>query len=743
MSHERPRGASRRAISMAAAKARPIRDGLLAAATLACGLCAGPVLADDADAVVDWINHPSIIVESNGHEYTGVKNSSHSIEGKIRVHVDAEVTGRVESWFAWPELYLSKSMFPGTGGHDFQDSGVSKNYNTPRPKEVNESFNFAIARQDYEDFVVVACNLHRDHLRDQNKTDGYIFGENRILKVFVSATIEAEMTGPDRLNPPPQEVSSDPSLNVVCERDLSKDPVALDPAPTPIKDSLLVALTAKTNRFTGECELQVSGTIVTQEPNVQIKFRYYSDKGQQSDLKTVTTDDSGFVNFLHIYPLAKGSKQSGKVQMIGASHAFMSNWADFAADCSAPPQDIKTVLPPKALHLEAIATADKVMYRGLVCPAKVKVWGIILGRGAVEGHVALAAAGKPEALEPYDIEDGQQVIVQGEHELTWEGLQSPQQNVKYAMYVTNKQGDVVDQMEATQNFVCREPQVSDAHQGAPGGVAGDVDLPKSTNLLVSELGKKTQNGYVCPAKGRVSAFVQSDAEGFSGTLAIFAGGSLRKEIAVDLPANHGTSYPYDYELPWNGSTIPSQHVVFAMKVLNKHGHQVASKEKIEGFDCTKIETTGVAQVGGGYATEPRDPLPSQQGRPVATGQLAVGPALAIMAPKGSVRSGQIRLTGGPANTTYELSFYRKSSGGYQLVKTAKLPKQMTGLTATFDLAALTGGRDWRLEVCPAKGGQGTCKTCDFRLPVVSARQQKTSPAPPPPFVLVSGGIPPQ
>jgi len=133
----------------------------------------------------------------------------------------------------------------------------------------------------------------------------------------------------------------------------------------------------------------------------------------------------------------------------------------------------------------------------------------------------------------------------------------------------------------------------------------------------------------------------------------------------------------------------------------------------------------------------------EQGRPVATGQLAVGPALAIMAPKGTVRSGQIRLTGGPANATYELTFYRKVYSSYQAVNIAGLPKQMTGLTASIDLAALDGSRQWRLEVCPVSGGQGTCKTSDFRLPVVSAVKQKTAPAQPTPFVIVPGVIPQQ
>jgi len=738
MSYERPRGAACCATFPRPAKAQTIRASLLAAGTAALLLSAAmPAQADSGRADVEWHNHPSIIVASDGSKYTEVLGSSHSVEGEIRVELDAEVTGRVLSYHAWPRLGIpGENVY--SSWHAFKDNGQSKSYSTPRPKSVNETFNFSIPRQDYAEFMVVACYLQADRMRSQGMNNSQVFSQNRIVDIFVGASVTYEMSGPDRVNPPPEEVQSDSSITLICQRDDSLDPTAV---PEIVSASLSIDV-VKTNAAQDKCELRLKGSIETKNPGTEVKFVYVDETGKASDVKTVQTRASKVRNFEHSFPLPKG-KKSGRIQIVGQSHAFLSNWADYTSICDGIADDVKTVLPPKAFHLEAIPMADTVMFRGLVCPAKVKIWGIIQGRGDWQGNGVLAVGNTPKAMEPYDISDGEQFIVQGEHGLSWEGLQSPQQNVKFSLYVTDKDGKELDQMQVTQNFVCREPQVSDAHQGAPGGVAGDVDLPKSTILLVSELGKKTQNGYVCPAKGRVSAFVQSDAEGFSGTLAIFAGGSLKKEIAVDLPANHGTSYPYDYELPWNGSTIPSQHVVFAMKVLNKHGHEVASKEKIEGFDCTKIETAGVAQVGGGYATEPRDPLPSQQGRPVATGQLAVGPALAIMAPKGSVRSGQIRLTGGPANTTYELSFYRKSSGGYQLVKTAKLPKQMTGLTATFDLAALTGGRDWRLEVCPAKGGQGTCKTSDFRLPVVSAVKQKTSPAQPTPFVIVPGVIPQQ
>jgi hypothetical protein len=733
MSYERPRGAACCAISPRPAKAQTVRASLLAAGTAALLLSAAmPALADSGRADVEWHNHPSIIVASDGSEYTQVLASSHSVEGQIRVELDAELTGRVLSYHAWPRLGIPGENFYASW-HAFKDNGQSKSYSTPRPRSVNETFNFSIPRQDYTEFMIVACNLQADRLRSQGMSNSQVFSQNRIVDIFVSSSLDYEMSGPDRLNPPPEEVQSDSYIKLICQRDDSLDP----PAQGPVAGAALLVQTAQVNKLTGACELRLQGTISSQDPNQQVKFRYVDAGGQQSDIKTETTDANGLANFTHSYPLAKGIK-SGRIQIVGQSNAFLSNWADFESDCSAPTQDIKTVLPPKAAGF-TFMVREEVEHRGLYCPSEVVAVGNLEGRGTASGAVSLFAGGLLKALKPYSLEDGEDFFIVGQHNLSW-GPTQAQQNAKFAMNVTNLSGEIVDSLEHTENFVCRQPQVSDAHQGAPGDLATEIPAPKSVNLLVSELGKKTKNGHVCPEKGRISAFVQSDAKGFTGTLAIFAGGSLQQEIDIDLPANHGTSFPYDYELPWNGSTIPSQTVIFSMKVWNQHRVEVASLEKTGDFDCTEIKTTGVAMPGGGLTTEQPGPQSSQQTRPATVGQLAVGPALAIMAPKGTVRRGEIRLTGGPANATYELTFYRKVYSSYQKVSGAGLPNQMTGLSASFELGALDGARQWRLEVCPVMGGQGSCKTSDFRVPVIGKTKQQ-APVQGTPFVIVPGAIP--
>src|SRR3546814_10146744 len=190
-------------------------------------------------------------------------------------------------------------------------------------------------------------------------------------------------------------------------------------------------------------------------------------------------------------------------------------------------------------------------------------------------------------------------------------------------------------------------------------------------------------------------------------------------------------------------TQAQQTVIFAMNVTNTAGAIVEQFEKTEHFACRAVQTSAVGQgAAGGVAGKPK-PTHSQQ---ATVGQLALtqGASLAIQAPKGVVRKGEIRLSGGAANGSYTLKFLRRNGGAYTAVNAAQLPKQMTGLTASFPLAALTGGRDWRIEVCPQKQGGTACKTSDFRLPGVvvggGGAAVKASAKPATPLIIVPGAV---
>jgi len=585
---------------------RAAPKGALAAGIIAAGLTlAGAASADNGSIGMQWLNAPPIKVESDGSKYTKVANAAAPIQGSMIVHVEAELSGKVKSWEAEPKLGLGDH-----GWDSFPASGASQSYGLPRPKTVHTAFPFAIPKADYAAFMVTACNYHADELRQQGLSNSQIFGQDREYKIAVWGGLEYETTGIAGSQPPPEVESWEiyPKVTLICEGDHEE----LDPAKPAITSVSLVV--KGSNSVEGSCELRLGGSIISKEPNVEAKFRYVDDSGKQSDVKTVTTNIGRIALFEHSYPVDAGTSKSGRIQVVGVSHAFMSTWVDYEVNCAVASQDKVSVLPPDAYHLEGIATADETMHKGFACPQKVKIYGILKGRGTASGAAALFAAGQLKTLKQYSIENGQTIIVEGEHDLNWSSVHAfgntvPHQNVKFAMNVTNAVAAIVDQIEATQQFSCRKVSTS--------GVAGDA--------------------------------------------------------------------------------------------------------------------------AGGLSTGTTQPLPSQQ---AGAGQLTLqqAPAVTIMAPRGLVRNGQIRLSGGAANATYDLTFYRKSGGGYVAYPSAQLPKQMTGLTAGFQLGALDGGRDWRIEVCPAGPAQGSCKTSNFRLPAIGAEQVQPAPGVATPMIIAPGTL---
>ncbi|WP_193371395.1 hypothetical protein [Pelagibius marinus] len=577
---------------LSAARCRQNRSYFAKAAVFAGALgavcTAWPALADTESADVVSTNVPTIIVENNGSEYTHVTNSSQSIIGEIQVKIDAEVTGRVKSFEAWPMLGPLKGTNLAKSWEHFKDSGYSKSYSVPRPKSVTESFNFEIKRQEYADLVVAVCNIHADKLRSQGKKNSEIFSKNRTVAFAVEGTVDAELTGPERVNPPPVAIGPLYTLSVTCKRDDALDPVA-----APQVEGAYMQAKAGPKDLRGTCELELNGSVITRDPNTEVRFVYVDDKGNVSDLKTVTTSGEANTTFKHKFPISAKHK-SGKIRMVGQSHPFFSNWATFESDCSEQVDDIKTVLPPKAVSVEAYATADNVVHDGRNCPAKAKVWGVLKGRGEASGFVIIRADGKLKVQEQFQAKDGKDIVVQGEHALSWEGNQTGKQSVDYRMDIVDAGGaKILETMEKSVNFECRKPQVTGAVQGGPGGL-----------------------------------------------------------------------------------------------------------------------TTGNQQWG-------QSPQAAQQNAQVAVGDLAIHPNLAILAPKGRTRRGQIRLSGAKPGDTYVLTFMRGvAPNQYQEEKSPQLPRRMTGSQASFPLAALAGSRRWLLYVCrkePAGQPNRFCAKSKFEI----------------------------
>lgn len=571
-----------------------LRKSALTVATLgALGLTSPPALADSSSVTVQWFSSPPIVVEADGNDYIGVVSPDSSIEGSLLVEIDAQTSGRVKSWTAKPKLGVlaSENQFD-VAWATFHQSDTSVAYSVPRPKSVSELAIFSIPSQHYAPFMVVGCNFHAEVLRAQGLGNEEIFAQDRQIKVAVHGGVEYETTGVPSINPVPPETvlwSSYPQITVTCQAAEDLSPFAPD-----ITSATLSAATQQTSNVSGACVLQLNGQLTSQEPNTQVKFRYIDDSGQQSDLRTVTTDGGGDVSFQHSYPLDLKQKTSGKVQMVGASHAFKSNWAEYQVDCEGPSDDLFGAAPPEATSL-ILAPEGEILHGAFVCPAQVTMIGKLEGRGAATGTASLVVEGALNAEKAYSLDHGEAFFIQGE-----------------------------------------------------------------------------------------------------------------------------------YELDWNEAGVYQQSLPFVLYATNTSGEQVSSLARDKIFACEPVKTGGVAQgASGGVTTGAEEPLPAQA--PTAGALVAQQPtAVAIMAPRGPVRSGDIRLSGGKPGAVYNLTFFRKDAGRYTAVKSLKLPKQMKGSSAAVPRAAFVGGHNWRLRVCPADGQDGkACSTSDFSLQPLGSGSGRT------------------
>ncbi|HMA14536.1 MAG: hypothetical protein ACM35H_13900 [Bacteroidota bacterium] len=469
-----------------------------AAALLASLAAATPALADDGDADITWLNTPVIVVEGNGTVYNKVVQPGQNLTGKIRVQLDAGVSGRVRSWEAWPTLRAGGGAWKAMKGTGMSHS---ESYDSPRPKTVDEEFDFSIPMAYYAETAIAACNDEAANLRAQGLNNAAIFGQHRAALFVVDVGLTYDMSGVAG-SESPQEVGASVERTVTCRGNPpAQTPVANDPQRTkPEVEQAVLLIHGKGSLHGVGCSVNLSGVIETNLPNTQVKFRYHSDDGRKSELKTVQTDLSGTVMFNHEYPLSSGGTTSGKIRMVGQHPDFTSAWNSYSVICGSPQGEASNDPTPPALKLDVSATKVEKMYKGFVCPAKVYAVGDIVSNDAMEGRAihVVAQQGVFEPQQQVDeskisLANGHHLVIGYEPELRWSNVKvvggALKQTLKFTFMVSrhNKAVATVHKMLVVS---CRKPQPSGAGQGAPGGKSTGKPEPthsqqQSTPLFIA------------------------------------------------------------------------------------------------------------------------------------------------------------------------------------------------------------------------------------------------------------------
>ncbi|WP_420348941.1 hypothetical protein [Pelagibius sp.] len=378
----------------------------------------------------------------------------------------------------------------------------------------------------------------------------------------------------------------------------------------------------------------------------------------------------------------------------------------------------------------SVRVGERKLYQGYMCPESVPLRASLRGQEDFDGRTTFIVRQQPSLFEAqsqvkefnFAITDGERLLFDFAPEVRWSNVPQngdapPKQTLDVTVQIV-RAGAVVDTTERSVEVNCTGVSIPN--------VGISFDPPKAINLqVVPTTDEVLYQGQICPASVEVmGAFLGQGVA--SGNALLGANGSFLTQESFSIDDGDVGTVRGEHTLNWVGVEGPfQQDVDVVLHLIDPLGTEVGRLAKTQTIECRKPQLANATRdradalsIGNPSVTHGQ-----QAGKPATPGngaaaQLALqaGPAFAVQAPKGQVREGRIQLSGGAANAKYDLRFYRGDKGGYRSVRSAQLPRQMTGRAARFSLRALSGGLDWRIEVCPAGSkSKAACKTSDFRI----------------------------
>lgn len=293
-----------------------------------------PAHADSGYIAVASINPTTIEILSNGDEYIGMTNPLASFTANVAVTLNAGVSGKIKKWKAWIKARRGSGFWV-----QFTDYAYSKSYPYgSRPKTVDTVVPISVTLGGMGAYLTAECNKYATGLISSGtKTKEEIFSQDAVLDVTIMGALSWEMSGIAGGNSIPGEVGTDKILKLVCKATPPSrvpPPVANDPTRNVPDVSQAFLTVMEVSTLNGACNLNLSGVIVTKDGNKQVKFRYKDAAGNQSDIKTVSTDHTKTVNFAHKYALAGTGNKQGKIRIAIVDDNFSSPWADYNVNCN-------------------------------------------------------------------------------------------------------------------------------------------------------------------------------------------------------------------------------------------------------------------------------------------------------------------------------------------------------------------------------------------------------------------------
>jgi len=461
------------------------------AAVIGLLVLAAPARADSYESTVTHVATTRIEVESNGSSYHRT-NPLANLVADVRVEVSTGAVGSVKSW----NVYLGLASEDGERMW-FQSFGKSKSYPWyDRPGSVDRTERLQVPETAWGAFVRTRCNALADKLRAQGKGNTAIFAQDRKFDLGVVSSMSADTAGAgsNGIFVGAKEWDDEGKVEVVCK----KWPGAAIPQAS---DSLANVPAEVVNKglsiyeqygVTGVCKIRLDGWITTDKKNATVSFRYKNQQGKQSQVWTVNTGGSKTATFSHWYDIANTEwAETGFVRIVGVSHNFRSDWAEYTMECTeGGPQTLATNLPP-TVTLKAVPQG-KVMVHGRICPETVKLVAVLEGRGNVSGQMVFVGTAFFSQKYDYSIKPGQRVLQCADAQLRWNNVSAPSQasvpltqSRQFGLNVTDQDGKVIASVpQHAFVFGCSTPAVNPSVQPAPGGLTVEPRQPVQSRQFV-------------------------------------------------------------------------------------------------------------------------------------------------------------------------------------------------------------------------------------------------------------------
>ncbi len=288
--------------------------------------------ADSGDGYVYSSAPKPWVVISNGQSYTKFShNGNVTVVGRLKY--DTQVGGKVKSWWGYPSLVNGYGIAAPVQGTDVYK--ISKSYSVGnRPKKIDKNLPFSIPASKVGPIAISMCNSLANSLRSQGKSNKQIFGQNREVSFKASLNYHVNASGSGSNNPIWQAYSPY-VIPIRCAK--------WSGAQVPTAGSLTTAFkvikaTMKHQMIVtlgGTCKVKLTTAISTNKANENVKFRYKSQSGKQSNIFTVKTAANKIAVVTHTWNITNTpSVYDGTwIHMDGVAPKFKSNTVAAYTEC--------------------------------------------------------------------------------------------------------------------------------------------------------------------------------------------------------------------------------------------------------------------------------------------------------------------------------------------------------------------------------------------------------------------------